>query len=123
MTITGPHNKSHPGQVNLATRVEWSCRRTWHGEKVKVFLHTELTKPDPPADVQIYLKGTTTNFDAVSGKSLSAYASGCEYEIAWKSKPYAQCREFELKAKVDEKLESIVSPPLYVDLDDPEFSI
>jgi len=123
MTITGPHNNSHPGQVTLATSPQWSCRRAWHGDTVKVYLHAELTKPDPATDVQIHPKGTTTNFDAVSGKSLSAYASGCNYEINWKNKPYAQCREFELKAKVDEKLDSDVSPSLYVDLDDPQFSI
>ena len=123
MKIVGPHNKTHDGAVNLATLVEWSCRRSWHGDKVKVFLHAELTKADPAADIQVHLKGEDTTLDSISGKSLSAYAAGCEYEIKWKGKAYGKCREFELKAKVDEKLESAASPPLYVDLDDPEFSI
>jgi hypothetical protein len=120
--ITGPHNNTHPGNVATATSVGWSQRRAWHGDKVKVFLHAELTKPNPPAAVQILPKDKTAEFDTVSGTTLSAYASGCDYEIKWKGKPFAKDREFQLKAKVDGKLESGLSAPLYVELDAPGFS-
>ncbi len=123
MKVTGSHNKSHPGDVTPATAVAWSCRRAWHGEKVKVYLHAELTRKDPTAAVRICKQEPIEDFDSLSGIVLSAYASGCEYEIAWKGKAYLKCREFVLKAKVDETLEADVSAPLYVDLDEPEFSM
>lgn len=123
MNVTGPHNKSHPGDVTPSTRVAWSCRRAWHGEKVKVYLHAELTKTDPAAAVRIWKQEPLEDFDGVSGTTVSAYGSGCEYEISWKGKTYEKCREFVLKAKVDETLEAEVSPPLYVDLEEPEFSM
>ena len=120
--ITGRHNDTHPGNVATATSVAWSQRRAWHGDTVKVFLHAELTKADPPVAVQILPKDKTAEFDTVSGADLSAYASGCDYEIKWKTKPFAKDREFQLKAKVDGKLESGLSAPLYVELDAPDFS-
>lgn len=119
--LAGPHNNSYPGQVDSAVRLNWSQRRAWHGDTVKIFVQTKFTKTNPAVEVTVLAKDSDA-LDKPGGATLSDYSAGYSYTVKWKGKSFGAHREFVLKAKVAEKLESAASEPLYVDLDTPSFS-
>jgi hypothetical protein len=121
-TVTGPHNETHTSTVESTAHIGWGQQRAWHGTKVKIWVQTALVKDGTAAEIKILKKGTDDTVDTISGKSITGNKLDEEYEIKWKDKPFADSREFVLKASVGKGVAGGPSDPLYVDLDLPAFS-
>lgn len=112
----------HQGQVVARVQVAWSARRAWPGDEVTIKVRTEQIKDGDAVKLTISALDGGAEVDSVADLAIDGAKLDHVYKIDWKGKPYGDKREFVVKAKISDRLESEASRPLYVELDPPVLS-
>lgn len=117
------HDVPKAGQISRKLRVEWSKRRTWHGEQVTIRVRSENVEDG--LAVEVTIQGTDgTEVEKVNAGTLAGNKLDHAYTIQWKDKvlPAGLTQFVVVAATKTPDLTSPQSLPLHVDLAPPVFS-
>ncbi len=113
--FTGKNNETHRGTIDREARIEWSRKRAWSGEEVKVFVRTLAIEDNTNVKYIVSDSGGNVDIDTIAGKSVTASKLDDNYKLDWKGKPFGAYKEFILKGQVGDHLKPS-SGVLFVDL-------
>ena len=119
--FAGRNNETHPGRIAREACIQWSRKRAWPGEEVKVFVRTLAIDDNTNVKYIVSDSGGEHEVDTVDGKSVAASKLDDNYKLDWKGKPFGVHKEFILKGPVGDHLKPL-SDVLFVDLSKPVFS-
>lgn len=139
--FSGVHNHTLFGQVKAKMHTAWSQKRAWHADEVTLSLRcwhsddivtpviSEASKGESggknknlSVKLKILDKDGIVEIDSIKDQQIKDMKLDHKYTIAWQEKPFADKREFVIKAVATGDLESSLSSTLLVDLDPPIFS-
>lgn len=122
MKVGGSTDQDHLGQIAITLSASWSRARAYHGDQVTVSVASENIQDGKAVTVEVLPEGGGPPIDTVDAGTLDGGRAAVAYTIAWKDKPIPPgTLLFVLRATANNAV-SPLSPPLWVDREEPIFS-